>query len=1161
MLPVLLLSVNQASCFDITELKGTFEPLKQELKHVSPIHGVIWWESGVAQEYFTEVPNPDATKRLARLLFHDIQGMLDIAQHDQKIAYYLTPAVIGSIIGVLESARCSNIVNKNQLQEMLCQGIYASEELFDLNQHCYDLDQKIQEKELLISQKSMIEKALGQFKGHLIKNCKMNPKEVGKLAPGQLFEEAQKIPQSDRANLTIFSIPEDELRHYNHQAITKAIKSLEQEITILNNAAQNIKRNDLKSQTVLFVATLIEALDQCGFFTTQSAEGYLPFTPYGLLLAFLYKKAESRGDLWHYFISLEQILNRSVFSDVIDENSWKASSFTQDEAEKMIKSFEKFSVHTVFSIDDCLKNYENWIFAHLFLKKSDLPNKTFFRTVPSFHIKYPDCAETVIRALCNILMYDKDSQSFLIDQLLRTCPLIKRDNLDEAFLKFYSPQANNGLISDNIRNDRSERYGVHGAWAPVVEDLSWVCYKQLVDRQSHKIFTAPEKFNGFISFKDSIGNAIESEEGLEYIFPSTTVATTTIDEKAFATISIAGQKYCVFDPEKFYAVEVAPSLKNTIIVINKLLGLNLFGDMTNAFFNKNFNSKYFDSLCKIFGWTVADKSILDDDLKVRKPKCCIKITTSHDASFEIGFSKKHARWAPGMSKLLTTNPIQNIIIALSKSLPYIVNNQLENNHAGIFSLSNLFFIYSNNEKNLENFLLKPDIRADVFNFLHSLYNQTAKIQRNNEQGNFDRIIHEKLVIFIVYTIARLDEKFSGSQELSAFKPLINLITILAQGLSCHDDCLGLVTVLGSLIKTKITIQPDVFKNLVESLLQKVKQEGSIKALCNLHMISVENDHYIYPYEQTRAFILDSLQNNQILKELFLLIQVVAYKGVDFDLCMQSVKSSLSQDIPTQIYHMMVLTQLLENWNSQQIYADHQARLHELVDLTHKRIEEALKLKHTDDTLTKQLLDTLIKQSLMAAYQLACKHKLKNELLDIIATMKFLDTSPKKQQINFFKDLVSLDAPQAYFLTKATEVAFRYSNIAEIVGVRKEALSLLCNIIDRNGYTDNVCNIANNALVDESVTIRTQALSLFRKIIQSITGRLNELQPDKITMILDQITQSAQSTLKYEDEKIKASGTKLYEMVQKAQRQLSGVNKRKTRCESSLQQTRKKRKEQ
>jgi hypothetical protein len=577
LLPILLLSANHAACFDITELKGTFQPLKQEFKHLSPIHGVIWWESGVAQEYFAEMPNPDATKRLARFLFHDIQGVLDITQHDQKIAHYLTPAVIGSMIGCLESARSSNIVSKDQLYEMLYQGICSSEELFDLNQHCEVLDQKIQEKERLVAQKNTIDGALGKLKGHLIKNCKMNPKEIGKLSPGQLFDESQKIPQSDRADLAIFSIAENELRYYNHQAITTAIKNLEQEITKLNNDAKNIKRNDLKNQTTIFVETLIESLDQCGFFTTQSAQGYLPFTPYALLLAFLYKKAESREDLWHYFTSIEKVLRCPLFSYVIDEDIWKASLFTQDEAEKIIKDFEKFSVETVFSLDDCMTNYENWMFAHLFSKKSDLPNQTLFKKVASFHIKYPDCAETVIRALCNILMYHKESQSFLIDQLLNVCPLIKRDNLDQGFLKFYAPQGNDGLISHTIRNDRSGRYGVHASWAPVVEDLSWVCYKRLVDRQSHEVITAPESFNGFISLRDCAGNAIVSAEGLEYIFRLTSLGIKKIDEKPFSTIFYAGQRYCVYDPEKFYAVEVAPSLKKYYYRYKQASGTKPFG--------------------------------------------------------------------------------------------------------------------------------------------------------------------------------------------------------------------------------------------------------------------------------------------------------------------------------------------------------------------------------------------------------------------------------------------------------------------------------------------------------------------------------------------------------------------------------------------------------
>lgn len=1148
LLPILLLSANQATCFDITELKGTFQPLKQEFKHLSPMHGVIWWESGLILEHYTELANPDATKRLARLLFHDIQGILDIAQHDQKIAHYLTPAVIGSMIGCLEVARCSNIVYKNFLQETLCKEIWKSEALFELNQHCEVLDHKMQEKEHLVSQKNIIEKALGQFKGHLIKNCKMSPKEIGKLAPRQLFDESQKIPELERGDLAIFSIFENELRHYNHQAITQAIKSLEQEITKLNNDAENIKRNDLKKQTTIFVETLIASLDQCGFFTTQNSQGYLPLTPYAQLLGFLYKKAESREDLWHYFTSLEKTLNISLFSYVIDENIWKASLFTQAEAEGIIKNFETLSTSTQFSIDDCMTHYENWMFGYLFSKKLDLPNQTLFKTVASFHTRYPDCTETVIRALCNILMYDKQSQNFLLDHMLNTCPLIKRENLNPAFLKFYDEQHRDGFISDTIRNDRSGRYGVHAAWAPGVENLPWVCYKRLVDKQSFEIVEAPQAFNGFISCRDSAGNAIVSTEGLKYIFPSATVGTKKIDETTFAKIVYAGQKYFVFDPEQYYAVEVAPSLKNIVIVLNSLLGVNLFGDMTNSFFDKNFNSKYFSLLCNIFGWTVADTSLFDPDLKANKAECCIKITASNGAPFEIGFSKKHARWALAKNCGVGGNPISNVIIALGRSFSTILSRDLEYSDTDIFSLSNLFFLCSDNHRNLDIFLTTSHLRPAIFNFLHSLYNQTAKTQLDNDQNNFDRVLHDKLVTFIVSMVERLDQRVAAPQELSVFAPIINLITMLAQSLSCNDNCLGLIKVLRSLLETKKLIECDGIKKLVTVLVQKIEYKGNRKALYNLHGISVEYNDFIYTYAQTREFILNSLQNDPNSRELFFLIQIIAHKGKDFDLCMQSIKAGNSQDIANQTDHIMILTKLLENWSIQQIQQDHQARFNELVDITHIRVEAAL--KRIDHTLTGQ--------ALIAAQELARKNVLKNELLDIITGMEFLNTSSKIQQINFFKDLVYVPSPQGYLLSKALEVAYRYCASDEIIGVRKEALHLLSKVIDKQGYIDNVCAFARDALLDQSITIRTQGLSLFRKILESITCRSNELQPDRIAIIFTEIGQSAQSAIQHQDKKIQSLGTRLDEMLQRAQRQLSGANKRKISSKSSLQQIHKKR---
>lgn len=69
------------------------------------------------------------------------------------------------------------------------------------------------------------------------------------------------------------------------------------------------------------------------------------------------------------------------------------------------------------------------------------------------------------------------------------------------------------------------------------------------------------------------------------------------------------EDYIVADPNQYIAYAVWPSLKNIIILLNHLFGLNLYDVPLTPFKDEKFCSTYFPRLCEKFGWTYSGPSV------------------------------------------------------------------------------------------------------------------------------------------------------------------------------------------------------------------------------------------------------------------------------------------------------------------------------------------------------------------------------------------------------------------------------------------------------------------------------------------------------------------------------------------------------------------------
>ena len=105
--------------FPLGSIKGTYEPLKAEFKRCSPLHGTIWWESGLVEKYYHFGYFDDKTKgkefrdgslflkgdgvpRLIHNLFHVVQGSFNRTYNNSYPANHFSPALIGKLVRKIE---------------------------------------------------------------------------------------------------------------------------------------------------------------------------------------------------------------------------------------------------------------------------------------------------------------------------------------------------------------------------------------------------------------------------------------------------------------------------------------------------------------------------------------------------------------------------------------------------------------------------------------------------------------------------------------------------------------------------------------------------------------------------------------------------------------------------------------------------------------------------------------------------------------------------------------------------------------------------------------------------------------------------------------------------------------------------------------------------
>jgi len=332
-----------------------------------------------------------------------------------------------------------------------------------------------------------------------------------------------------------------------------------------------------------------------------------------------------KADYKYYFEGVQEAVHEDIFTDpgqqIFSRESWLSAVYDDsemviDEYLNQIKSVVGSAEKLEVSLLD--QFYEKMIFAELSRPKG-FPDLAQYRTAYFEGKPFPDCVDTTERNLCNVVSFDAKTNTFNPAQLKGAHP-------SAACISFYADPLNKK--ASEIENPL-----VHNAWTNVIENQPYVSYNRVIrlaDKQE-LCCAVNQAFNGFMHATDALKK--EARGKIEFAFGEG-------NKESFDVIEVARRQFVLVDPKRFATFELMPSLKNTIILMNELFGLELYENIEKAFFDSSFNEIYFPALAKKFDWDYKKPAENLDQSDYQK----IEISVGTPAgSFELKLSKGHGQ--------------------------------------------------------------------------------------------------------------------------------------------------------------------------------------------------------------------------------------------------------------------------------------------------------------------------------------------------------------------------------------------------------------------------------------------------------------------------------------------------------------------------------------
>lgn len=439
----------------ITAIKGLDAIPQKNHKHLSLVHGAVWWNNKLIENLYKNGNKKHATIQLLRNLFYLQKDLVtfDITTLNRNPARYFKESTIGIILAILEPyIQVASLTEeiKNELSVKLKKAIKNDINFKKHYQQARSTKEEIIKQAIATSQDF---KNLLRLK-KISQNIK-NLREKQKKATKTEFPEISKI-------VTIKLKKQKRLVE-----LYGSVNQLEKKFEI-RDIFEQIHKEDLSKKSLNeLVSFIIDAFEE----NLSSKNLYPPFTIQQIFLAFLWKIMESKDDLLLFIKSFEKyyetkdlIFSENAFNEYLNLPLYSKSDF---------ELFKKEFISTI-SLKDLLEDYEKIVF---FLFASNIWDSLLPPIIDSVaHSNYkgvvfPNCVETAIRNLINIIFFDRNSFIFnvTLDEELSNLGVIFDNKLTEFYLKNSDPL-------------KAQLLKIYNAWNDVVSERSGVGYQYPKDR-------------------------------------------------------------------------------------------------------------------------------------------------------------------------------------------------------------------------------------------------------------------------------------------------------------------------------------------------------------------------------------------------------------------------------------------------------------------------------------------------------------------------------------------------------------------------------------------------------------------------------------------------------------------------------------------------------
>lgn len=544
------------SAVNIKLLKGTHTILPDS--NYAPFRGLIFLEEDIAEQWYRLSP-PFQMKTISSVAA-EMRKDTELANHMVKIDS--SEAAMLAILQETKMTATDNLVM--QIFHIAGEAFNATEAPNNpvrqlMPKHIGEICRIIADSR---SERYLQQDALyGQALLEQIKTRKKVTPEDTKLSVMQLLEQYKKMV-TDKSGAMLPSI----FQNYLKTKLVHYLFSL--------NLTKSSKFVFQKKEFYPFVDALIASLQECDPVNPDCS--YANNTTQGILISYMLTKVHDRADLQDYF--------RGFTRD--DHFILPHVQYTNDELQDL--SEQKPDLNNIASFAD-------YLCAVIYTNKymSALPKMVSNLTVEYQGNSFPDCVETMIRNLVNIITYD------VANQTLGHMPAGLTVN---AQLKtFYAGKYNANPAMVGNKN-------VHNAWLKLVENQEGCSYNRLVIRGTQKHIEVRSLCDGVIPM-DDFDTKLPKKE-------------ITIDDKKFIVFEhkIKGKTFWITPTAgDLDCFELMPTLTNVIVLLNRMFNLNLTSaiqstinkfkgqSFANEALQSNFVQLYFEKMCKKFNWSVPQK--------------------------------------------------------------------------------------------------------------------------------------------------------------------------------------------------------------------------------------------------------------------------------------------------------------------------------------------------------------------------------------------------------------------------------------------------------------------------------------------------------------------------------------------------------------------------